>query len=89
MIAGFGLEYINFPEEADIGALPLEALDGLLIMNGPMYLGIYLLGSVIMLFYSIDRQQHAEIMSELEVRRSINQQRAAKITSELRTGRDG
>ncbi len=70
LIAGFGLEYINFPEEAEIGALPPEALDGLLIMNGPMYLGIYLLGSVIMLFYSIDRQRHAEIMSELEARRN-------------------
>ena len=70
LIAGFGLEYINFPEEADIGALPPEALDGLLIMNGPVYLGIYLLGTVIMSFYSLDRQRHVEIMSELEARRS-------------------
>jgi GPH family glycoside/pentoside/hexuronide:cation symporter len=70
LIAGFGLEFINFPENAEVGALPQEALDGLLIMNGPLYLGMYLLGSAIMLLYKIDRQRHAEIMSELEARRS-------------------
>ena len=85
LIAGFGLEYINFPEEADIGALPPEALDGLLIMNGPVYLGIYLLGTVIMLFYSIDRRRHAEILSELEARRSIDQQRQAEQTTQMWT----
>ena len=70
LIAGFGLEFINFPENAEVGALPQETLDGLLIMNGPLYLGMYLLGSAIMLLYKIDRQRHAEIMSELEARRS-------------------
>ena len=86
LIAGFGLEHINFPENAEVGALPQEALHGLLIMNGPLYLGIYLLGAAIMLLYKIDRQRHKEIMSELEARRSIDQQRHAEIMTQTDRG---
>ena len=33
---GFGLEYIGFPENAEVGALMEETITGLLVLNGPV-----------------------------------------------------
>jgi Na+/melibiose symporter-like transporter len=68
-IAGFGLEYIGFPENAEVGSLTPEAINGLLFLNGPTYLAIYLLAIFFMMFYRIDKKRHAEILNELEARR--------------------
>lgn len=68
-IAGFGLQFIGFPENAEVGNVPEGAIDGLLILNGPVYLLLYLVGISFMLMYRIDKQRHAEILKELEVRR--------------------
>lgn len=68
-IAGFGLEYIGFPENAEVGSLAPETIDGLLILNGPVYLVIYLVGVYFMTWYRIDRKRHAEILSALTIRR--------------------
>ena len=66
-LAGFGLEMIEFPENAKVGGLEPATMDGLLIINGPIYLGFYLLACVFMAFYKIDKEYHSSILSELEV----------------------
>lgn len=68
-IAGFGLEYISFPDNAEVGGLAPETIDGLLILNGPVYLVFYLLAVYCMSFYSIDKKRHDEILKALEARR--------------------
>jgi Na+/melibiose symporter-like transporter len=69
LIAGFGLEWIGFPETAEVGNVAPETIDGLLILNGPVYLAIYLVGILFMALYRIDKTRHAEILKELEARR--------------------
>ena len=69
VLAGFGLEYIGFPENAEVGSLAPETINGLLFLNGPLYLGIYLLALLFMTLYRIDEKRHAEILKELEARR--------------------
>jgi Na+/melibiose symporter-like transporter len=68
-IAGFGLEYIGFPENAEVGSLAPETITGLLFLNGPVYLAIYLLAVFCMTFYNIDEKRHNELLVELEARR--------------------
>ena len=69
LFAGFGLEFIGFPDNAEVGKLTAETIDGLLFMVGPLYLGLYLFAIFLMSFYTLDKQGHAEILSELEKRR--------------------
>lgn len=69
LFAGFGLEFIGFPDNAEVGNLAAETINGLLILNGPLYLALYLLAIFLMMFYKLDKQRHAEILSELEERR--------------------
>ena len=71
LFAGFGLEFIGFPEDAEVGMLSQETLTGLLFMNGPLYLMLYLLAIFFMSFYKIDKKRHAEILAELETRREV------------------
>lgn len=68
-LAGFGLEMINFPEVAEVGQLAAETLTGLLVLNGPVYLGVYLLAIFFLSFYQIDNKRHDEILKDLEARR--------------------
>ena len=65
-IAGFGLEYIGFPENAEVGALMQETITGLLVLNGPVYMCIYLIAAGCMAFYQLDRNSHNQILKELE-----------------------
>ena len=68
-IAGFGLEYISFPENAEVGGLLPETIQGLLFLNGPLYLLLYVVAIGFMAIYRIDKTRHEEILAELEVRR--------------------
>lgn len=68
-IAGFGLEYIGFPENAEVGNLAPETITGLLTMIGPVYLLVYTVAIGFMAFYSIDKNRHEEMLVELEARR--------------------
>lgn len=70
LLAGFGLEIINFPDNAEAGNLTADTLMGLLFMCGPLYLVISAIGIFFMSYYSIDRKRHAEILTELEGRRA-------------------
>ena len=68
-LAGFGLEFIGFPENAEVGNLAQETITGLLFLNGPGYLMIYLLAVLFMTLYALDKQRHGEILGQLEARR--------------------
>lgn len=70
MIAGIGLEVINFPKNARPETLPTDVLDGLMFMMGPLYYLIVFAGLGFVLLYRIDRARHAEILKALETRRA-------------------
>ena len=74
LIAGFGLEVINFPEKAVMGQLSAETENGLLILNGPLYLGFYIAATIIIIsLYSITRDSHEKTLQKLEDMRSQRQ----------------
>jgi Na+/melibiose symporter-like transporter len=70
LLAGVGLEIINFPDNAEAGNLTADTVMGLLFMCGPLYLIISAIGIFFMSYYSIDRKRHSEILTELEGRRA-------------------
>ena len=70
LIGGFGLEYIDFPDNAVAGQLEPGVVNGLLFMSGPMYFFFMALGVAFMLMYKIDSKRHAEILAVLEERRA-------------------
>ena len=70
MIAGFGLEAINFPKNATAATLSPEVIDGLMFMMGPLYYIIVFSGLGLALLYNIDRKRHEEILRALEDRRA-------------------
>ena len=69
LIAGFGLEWIDFPEQASAENLTPEMINGLLFMMGPLYYIIVYGGLGFAFLYRIDRKRHAEILAELAARR--------------------
>lgn len=73
-MAGWGLEFIGFPQNAEVTGLAPETINGLLILNGPFYLGLYCLAIFFMSFYRINEKRHAEILAELEIRRDAAHQ---------------
>jgi len=69
MLAGFGLEYIDFPENARIETLDPAVIDNLMFMMGPLYYLIVFSGLGFVLMYRLYKSRHEEILRELEVRR--------------------
>ena len=69
--AGFGLEFIGFPENAEVGDLAGETITGLLFLNGPAYLAIYLLAVLFMTLYALDKKTHDEVLRQLEKKREL------------------
>ena len=70
LIGGFGLEFIDFPENAVAGELAPGVVNGLLFMAGPLYFIFMALGVAFMFLYRIDSESHAEILAVLEERRA-------------------
>jgi Na+/melibiose symporter-like transporter len=70
MIAGFGLEYIQFPKNARAEDLSPAVIDGLMFMMGPLYYIIVFGGLGFALLYRIDSKRHEEILRALEARRA-------------------
>ena len=70
-LAGFGLEFIGFPENAEVGDLAGETITGLLFLNGPSYLAIYLLAVLFMTLYALDKKTHGEVLRQLEKKREL------------------
>ena len=67
-LAGLGLSSLGLNNAQEVG-VP-RAIDGLLFLTGPVYIGLYLVGIYFMTWYRIDRNTHAEILDRLEARRS-------------------
>ena len=61
LLAGFGLEFLEFPKGAKIEDLTPEILDELLFMNRPLYLFIC--------FYYLTEQRNDAMMDTLTARR--------------------
>jgi|TARA_B110000259_G_scaffold188451_1_gene247605 GPH family glycoside/pentoside/hexuronide:cation symporter len=70
LIGGFGLELIEFPEQAVPGEVAQEALNGLLFMSGPLYWIIVVASIGFMAMYQLSERRHGEIVAELKVRRA-------------------
>ena len=70
LIGGFGLELIQFPENAEVGGLAPGTLTGLLVMSGPLVLLIYGIGVLFMMMYRLNAERHQEILTALEARRA-------------------
>jgi Na+/melibiose symporter-like transporter len=70
LIGGFGLAFIDFPENAVAGELESGVVNGLLFMSGPLYFVFMALGVAFMWMYRIDKKRHTEILAVLEERRS-------------------
>ena len=70
LMGGFGLELINFPEDASAATLDLAVIDGLLWMTGPLYIAILYTGICFCFMYRLDRKRHQEIIEVLESRRA-------------------
>ncbi|MEE8399142.1 MAG: MFS transporter [Desulfobacterales bacterium] len=70
LIGGFGLEFIDFPENAEVGQVAPDVLDGLLFMSGPLYFIILFIGVLFMGLYRLNEKRHQEILTTLEERRA-------------------
>jgi len=73
LIGGFGLKYIEFPDNAVAGELEPGVVNGLLFMSGPMYFVFMALGAACMFMYRIDSKRHAEILAVLVERRAAKE----------------
>jgi GPH family glycoside/pentoside/hexuronide:cation symporter len=72
LIAGVVLQLIHFPADASAtagGAIPATTADWLGLAGGPGAALLALLGTVVMLFYRVDRRAHARITADLIARR--------------------
>lgn len=69
MLGGFGLELIDFPENATKETITAEMLNGLFFMCGPLYWLIVGAGMLFMGMYALDKRTHDAMMAELRVRR--------------------
>ena len=70
LIGGFGLEILDFPDDAATQGVSPEVIDGLLFMMGPLYYLIVYGGLGFAFLYRIDKRRHEEILRALEARRA-------------------
>ncbi|MDE2851029.1 MAG: MFS transporter [Acidobacteriota bacterium] len=70
LIGGFGLELIQFPQNAEAEGVSAGTLTGLLVMSGPLCLVIYGVGILFMMLYRLNAGRHEEILTVLEARRA-------------------
>ena len=70
LIGGFGLEILDFPDDAATQGVSPEVIDGLLFMMGPLYYIIVYAGLGFAFLYRIDKRRHEEILQALEARRA-------------------
>ncbi len=76
IVAGFGLDIINWPRGVDVKTaadVPAETLMHLGILYGPIVAGFGIVSVLCYLPYSLTRQRHAEILETLEQRRIAEQ----------------
>ena len=71
MVGGFALEFIGFPQDAEVGQLAEETVNGLLYISGPLYIATSGLGMLFMFMYRLNAERHQEILTALEERRGV------------------
>ncbi len=69
-VAGVGLDLINFPNDAVPGEVAVETVNRLGFLYGPGILFFCLIAALFMRNYPLTRQRHADIVRQLEARRS-------------------
>jgi len=72
MVGGFALEFIGFPQDAQVGQLATETINGLLFVSGPLYIATSGLGMLFMIMYRLNEKRHQEILTALEERRGAD-----------------
>ncbi|XOV90700.1 MAG: hypothetical protein ACFHX7_07295 [Pseudomonadota bacterium] len=65
LIGGFGLELIQLPENATVGEVAPETLNGLLFKSGPLYWMIVAAGMGFMAMHQLSGSRHKEILDLL------------------------
>jgi Na+/melibiose symporter-like transporter len=69
-VAGVALDWIQFPQQAEVGSVAPEKIFALGLAVGPGMLIFYLLTLVFLARYKITREEHREIIAELARRRA-------------------
>ncbi len=77
LIGGFGLDLVNFPDNAVVGEVAHGALQGLLFMSGPLYWIIVGAGMGFMAMYQLTEARHREILTVLRERRAVTDANSA------------
>jgi len=67
LVAGLALEFIDFPQGSEV-APNADQIFNLAMIQGPLVALLMIIPFGIFSFYSIDRQKHQKILSQLEVR---------------------
>ena len=70
LIGCFGLDIIQFPDDAVVCEVAPKALEGLLFMSGQLYWIIVVLSIGFMAMYQLSENRHREIVAELRERRT-------------------
>lgn len=68
-LAGILLTWIAFPSQTAVEDMPVEAIEGLGTIGGPITLVVYLSSIVFILRYNIDKQRYLDIRAKLEERK--------------------
>ena len=63
MLAGMVLWFVDFPEGAKPGELPVEMINTLVLVYLPVLILLYLISWYVLRFYNIDRQKHEQNVS--------------------------
>jgi Na+/melibiose symporter-like transporter len=65
LIGGVALDWIQFPTQADVGNVPMDAVFRLGLVYGPGLMLIYFAALLPLTFYRIDRKTHMENLAKL------------------------
>lgn len=66
LLAGILLKWIAFPTQADVEAIPTEAINGLGLVGGPIVLSFYLFSLLFIAFYPITKKRYESIRAQLD-----------------------
>ena len=64
-VAGISLDIINFPKQAELGAVPVEAITKLAILAGPVCMLLFMATVIISRNYPLTQKRHQEIIVSL------------------------
>ncbi|NOK63554.1 MAG: MFS transporter [Chloroflexi bacterium AL-W] len=73
-LVGQVLAFQGFREDAPIGQQPESALLAIRLMLGPIPAVVLICGIVLAIFYPITKQKHAEMLVQIQARRSVQEE---------------